>query len=214
MIKSKKSSIREAPNQVGEMAAMEIGKKRSASIYARSEEVAALKVPGTVFNDVWSKTPSFQRNLQIEMSTRHRERISAEVVIKENNSLAWFLTSLAAGVIVGLTTFAFFAPATWTVAAKSVLAAGLGVLTLLVTLLHNPAFFWRRCFGLTLLSMLGKFALTHFVSFETSQGFGTLQFALNPSTNSTDWTASLANTLPFVVTLAICAYMDKQNGKK
>lgn len=166
-------SIRSSPNQVGEMAAIDPGSKRSASVIARSDEVAALRVSGTEFNAIRTANSDFQRRLQREMSDRHRERINAAKVAKQNNSLSWFLASIGAGLAGGA--FAWFAwPDDWTMVAQSVAACGMGLLIFVFTLLHNPAFFWRRCAGLSLSAMLGLMMIDRFLTFRIEQGFGSL----------------------------------------
>lgn len=209
VFKSQKGSIREAPNQVGEMAAIELGKKRSANVVARSQEVAALQVPGIDFNKIWTANPRFQQLLQVEMSARHRERIVAGTIAKENNSFIWFAISMSAGLVAGLATYYFPFPSDWTTSARSILSCSSGLMMFLLTLLHNPAFFWRRTFRLVLLAMIGTHALGRYISIETKQGLGSLQIGINSGDSRTDWKMVIS----FLVVLALCAYMDKVRTK-
>jgi len=88
---------------------------------------------------------------------------------------------------------------------------GLALFTL--TLMHNPAFFWRRCFGLVLLAMIGTFALDHFVSVETSQGFGSLQFSINSGDENRNGNITFLGMIVYLGALVVCAYMDYVNNK-
>ena len=142
VFKRQLGSKRVAPNQIGEMAAIELGSKRSASVYALTNEVAALKVTGRRFNELWTDNPEFQQNLQIEMTARHRERIAAGEVAKRNNSSAWFWISVGVGLALCLLAWLFFIPETWTLDARSAATAMTGLAAFIFMLLHNPAFFW------------------------------------------------------------------------
>ncbi len=200
-------SIRSSPNQVGEMAAIDPGKKRSANVIARSNEVAALRVPGTEFNMIRNSNTDFQSRLQREMSDRHRQRINAAKVAKENNSLSWFLASIGAGLAGGAA--AWFAwPDDWTVVAQSVAACGTGLLTFVFMLLHNPAFFWRRCAGLSLSAMLGLMMIDRFLTFKIEQGFGSLSVGFGGSGGPVDWKILFG----LLSAMAICAYKDRSSG--
>ena len=200
-------SIRSSPNQVGEMAAIDPGKKRSANVIARSDEVAALRVSGMEFNAIRNANSDFQNRLQREMSDRHRERINAAKVAKQNNSLSWFLASTGAGFAGGAA--AWFAwPDDWTVVAQSVAACGAGLLVFVFTLLHNPAFFWRRCAGLSLSAMLGLMMIDRFLTFKIEQGFGSLSVGFGGSGGPVDWKIVFG----LLAAMAICAYKDRPEG--
>ena len=211
VFKSQIGSIREAPNQIGEMAALEPGKKRTASVIARSNEVAALRVPGTVFREIWSTNPRFQQFLQFEMSTRHRERIATGKIAKESYSIKWFVLSMGAGLIAGLATCYLLVPSDWTPSARSVLSFAAGLIIFVFILLHNPIYFWRRSFWLVLLAMLGTLVLDWFVSIEVTGDLRSLQFGVNVGDAQTDWTMYLIKAVPFLIVLGLCAYMDNLN---
>ena len=197
-------SIRSAPNQVGEMSAIDPGQKRSANVIARSDEVAALRVPGTEFNTIRKSNTDFQSRLQREMSDRHRQRINAAKVANQNNSLSWFLASIGAGLLGGVA--AWFAwPEDWTLVAQSVAACGTGLLMFIFMLLHNPAFFWRRCAGLSLSAMLGLMMIDRFLTFKIEQGFGSLSVGFGNSGGPVDWKILFG----LLSAMAICAYKDR-----
>lgn len=202
--KSKKAAIRKAPMQVGEMAAIELGKPRSATVRARSEEVAALCVPGTAFRQIWTSNAQFQQRLQVDLSARHREAISAKQIAEENNSASWFAISLGAAFFTSLVIWLFAIPSSWTASSKIVSSAGAGIIVFLFTLIRNPAFFWRRCFAITLLALIGTLTLDRFVSVEAQQGLGSLHIAINSGDGLTDWRALFV----FTLVLGICAAMD------
>ena len=79
-------------------------------------------------------------------------------------------------------------------------------------LLHNPAFFWRRCFGLVLLAMVGVFALAQFVSVEAEHGFASLEVAIRTGETQSEWRQTLINQGAFVLSLIICAWMDRRSN--
>ena len=179
VFKLQRGSIREAPNQVGEMAAIDPGTRRSASVVARSDEVATLKVSGTDFKILLNANPRFQELLQIEMSARHRERIVAGNIARNNNSAIWFAISAGAGLIAGLASWYILPSSDWTTTAQTMVSCASGLMIFLFTLLHNPAFFWKRTFGIVLLAMIGTLAFDSFVSMEAKQGLGSLQVAIS-----------------------------------
>lgn len=200
-------SIRSSPNQVGEMAAIDPGQTRSANVIARSDEVVALRVSGTEFNMIRNSNNDFQSRLQREMSDRHRQHINAAKVAKQNNSLSWFSSSTGAGIMGGAA--AWFAwPDDWTVVAQSVAACGSGLMVFVFTLLHNPAFFWRRCAGLSLSAMLGLMMIDRFLTFTIEQGFGSLSVGFGGSGGLVDWKIVFG----LLVAMAICAYKDRSDG--
>ncbi len=200
-------SIRSSPNQIGEMAAIDPGQKRSANVIARSDEVAALRVSGAEFNKIRNSSNDFQSRLQREMSDRHRQRINAAKVAKQNNSLSWFFISIGAGIASGAAAW-FVRPNDWTVTAQSVAACGAGLLIFVFTLLHNPAFFWRRCVGLSLSAMLGLMMIDRFLTFKIEQGFGSLSVGFGGSGGPVDWKIVFG----LLVAMAICAYKDRSGG--
>lgn len=208
VFKSQLGSKREAPNQIGEMAAITPGSTRSASVIANSDEVAALKVSGVFFYDLWSKNAGFEQLLQVEMTARHRERIAASEVARQNNSLSWFITSVGAGLSVALVSWLISLLLEWTSAAQAAFALTLGVLAFLLMLLHNPAFFWRRCCGIIVLALVASTALDHFLLVDASEGFGGLQVSFGTNNIETSAADKLTSSFGMLGALAICAVMD------
>lgn len=202
-------SRRTAPNQVGEMAAIKLGEPRSATIVAATDEVAALQISGDGFHRIWKANTEFRNSLQVEMDTRHRERIEAGEVAKKNNSLFWFAASSGLAIAGGVTSWYFITPQDWTDAARAALSAVIGLSLFLFALLHNPAYFWRRSAGLVLLAMIGFFSLDQFIAFEASEGFGSLSIDVQSMGADTKGASSAVETVGFVVVFIVCAVMDR-----
>ena len=214
VFKRRNATIRTSPNQVGEMAAMEPGKPRSASVVCRSSSAVTLKVSGMTFRDVWKTQPRFKERLQLEMSSRHRERILAAQVAKENSSVAWFSIAIGAGAVAGAIVWFSLSPLSWTTPARSIVSGSVALLGFLFTLLHNPAFFWRRCFGLVVFSMVGFNTLDQFISFDFQDGFGSLRIAISSGDPHSDWSTIFMQSLPFLIVLLICAAMEHFRSNK
>ena len=210
VVKLQRGSIREAPNQVGEMSAIELGRVRTATVVARSDEVAALRVSGISFRHIWSSSVGFQERLQVEMSSRHRERILAGKVARSNNSFFWFLISLGVGFFAGVVAWYTLPSTEWTSSARSVTAGGIALLSFVFTLLYNPAFFWRRVFWIVLLSMITSITFGQLVTINAQQGFSSLQVELNYGGQGTDWISEIVKAVCFLAVLSLCAYMDKK----
>ncbi len=209
VFKSGNRTRREAPNQVGEMAAIELGKKRSATVIARSGEVAALRVSATDFNRIRAASVRFQDLLQVEMSARHRERIVAGEIARQNTSLVWLCMSLGVALIGAVISWFSLGPLEWTSSARLLVSGGVGLLTFVFTLLHNPAFFWRRVFAITLLAMLGTYAMDLYVSVEAKQGIGSLVFEINSGESVSDPVQEISKAVPYLAVLLVCACMDR-----
>ena len=190
------------------MAAINPGTRRSASLVARSDEVAALKVPGTDFKKLLNANPRFQQLLQIEMTARHQERNAAGNIARRNNSGTWLAISAVAGLIAALAGWYIPSSTEWTTTAQAIVSFGSGLLIFLFTLLHNPAFFWKRTFAIVLLAMIGKLALDSFVSMEAKQGFGSLQISINIADQNAEWEMYLVKAVPFLLVLGLCALME------
>ena len=205
-----KLTMRSAPNQVGEMSAIEPGQPRSATVQVRSKSAKAWRIGGSDFRGIRGAFPRFTERLQIEMSSRHRERIVAGQIARENNSLSWFWLSLAAAFFVGLMVFFGLYFAGWTIPARSVFATLGAIFIFLLMLMHNPVFFWRRSFKVALLGMIGVIVLDRFVVFEIVHGFGNLQVEVLPDGVSADWKTTASRVLPFVAVMVICAMKDRK----
>lgn len=205
----RKLTMRSVPNQVGEMSAIEPGQPRSATVQVRSRSAEAWRIDGADFRGIRDAFPQFTERLQIEMSSRHRERIVAGQIARENNSLSWFWLSLAAAFLVGLMTFFGLHFAQWTIPARSVSATFAAVVIFVLMLMHNPAFFWRRGFKVAMLGMIGVIVFERFVAFEIVHGFGNLQMEVLPDGPDADWKTTASRVLPFLTVMTICAIKDR-----
>lgn len=209
LLKLQLGSIREVPNQIGELAAIKPGSERSATVIARTDEVAALRVSGAVFHSIYSSNQEFRWRLDVEVATRFRERIAAGQVAKTNVSMSWFFMSLGASAFISAFIWYLSSYLPWSLTTR-MLGVGLGgVLSLIFLLLQNPAFFWRRCFGITLFAMIGTLALNHYLAIDASQGLQNLQFQWRAGGGAEESSsASPLQALPFLVVMLICAAMD------
>ena len=206
----RKRTMRSAPNQIGEMAAIEPGKPRSASARVRSDTASAWKVSGPNFHSIWAKNGRLKERLQVEMSARHRERIAAETVFNENSNIPWLLVSLMAGLVASITVWFVVSLQGWTQSAQTIAIGGTGISSFFVVLLTNPAFFWRRCFAVALGCLIGHTIIDNGFVIDANQGFGNLQVMFSPSAASEDWLNSLMKSLPFLLILGISALKDKR----
>lgn len=211
VFKRQLGSIREAPNQVGEMAAITPGSVRSANVIANSDEVAALKIPGHIFYQIWDSNPRFQKLLHVEMTARHRERIHAGDIAKRDNSLSWFLVSLGAGLCVGVVVWLVCRILDWTTSAQIVSALTATITTFVFMLVHNPAFFWKRCAGLVVFSIVGAAALDHFVMIDATGGFEELQVSLGTNPNPEGLVGTFYTNAGLLGALIVCALMDRRS---
>ena len=209
----RKLTMRSAPNQVGEMSAMEPGQPRTATVRVRSKTAKAWRITGAVFREIQGAFPRFTERLQLEMSSRHRERIVAGKIAAENHSVSWFCLSLAAAAVAGVVTLFALHYTGWTMHARSVAAAGAAIFLFVLMLLHNPAFFWRRCFAVALLGMIGMITLDHYIAFEAVHGFGKLQVNVLPDGAEADWKLTALRVLPFLVAMSLCAIKDRLHTK-
>lgn len=208
IVNGRKRSFRAAPNQVGEMAAIEPWKPRSATVQVRSVAVCGLRIPGEQFRTIWQTHADFKGRLQFEMASRHREQLAAAQVAKEDTSLLWSALSIGAATVAAGISWFSFGSAEWTFPARLVATGGVSIATLLVFLLQNPAFLWRRSFRLLLWCLVGKSFFDTSFTLEASQSFEDLQFELLSCVSAADIFSSLATSLPIVIVMAMCLWKD------
>lgn len=214
LVDGRKRTYRGAPNQIGEMAAIEPGKARSATIQVRSETVCAWRISGGKFREVWSEQVEFKGRLQVEMASRHREQLAAGQIVKENMSLLWFGVSVGAAIIVASIVWLAIASGDWTVAARTVSTGCAAIGTFLFVLLQNPAYIWRRSFSVLLWCFVGKSVLDTSISLEAKQGFGSLQLELLPSGAPTDIVTSIGTSLPIILVMGMCLWKDQMENRR
>jgi hypothetical protein len=161
--------LRKAPTQVGEMAALDRGSPRSATVKAGKGGLVALKVAANRLTDVFEKHPEARERMRSEMAERQRELIAEGKGSSAVGWAGWTILSIAAGLLVAA---AVWLAATWTdteTLLKLGLTTGAFLVTSYVVYARNPAFFWRRMIGFVILAVLGIFSVQRSVSLETGQ---------------------------------------------
>ena len=216
IVDGQKRTIRSAPNQVGEMAAIEPGKPRAATVQVRSRTACAWRVSGSDFMSIWRSNPAFKERLHIEMASRHREQIDARKIAEENNSnsFIWFLISVSAALVAALIGWFGLETTGWTAAARSISATGIALAVFVFMLLQNPTFFWRRSIAFLLWLFAGKFIYDTGFSIEAQQGFGSLQVSFQPTGTPVDWVSTLATTSLILVAMGMCMLMEHLQSKR
>ena len=204
--KNQLGSIREAPNQVGELAATKPGAARSATVIARTDEVAALRVSGSIFHSIYVSDGSFRQRLEIEKEARFRERIAAGHVVRQNASHFWFLTALASALVVACIVWFATYSLPWTQTTHIIGTLTASVLSFLTILVLNPVYFWRRCFWVSFVSMFGTLWFGRYVSIQFSEGF---QMVFGAHTEGGSGVDAAIEALPFLAVMLICAIRDR-----
>lgn len=143
-----------------------------------------------------------------------REQLAAGQVAKENMSLLWFGISIGAATTVGAIAWLALKSVDWTLAARSVSTGVVAIATFIFVLLQNPAFIWRRSFSVLLWCLVGKSFLDTSISFEASQGFGSLQFELLPGGVPTDIAASIGTSIPIIFVMGMCIWKDHLENRR
>lgn len=198
-------SIREAPNQVGELAAIKPGSARSATVVAKTDEVAALRVSGTTFHQIYTTNEGFRQRLGIEMNARFRERIAAGQVAKQNSSITWLIISLAAAAAVAVVTWFVTVRLGWTDTTHALTTVFSFFASFVIVFLLNPVFFWRKAFYVALFSMIGTYWFGNYVSLNTHDGFRII-FGANVENESI--LETIVKTASLLVVMIICAIRD------
>lgn len=198
-------SIREAPNQVGELAAIKPGSARSATVVAKTDEVAALRVSGTTFHQIYTTNEGFRQRLSIEMNARFRERIAAGQVAKQNSSITWLIISLAAAAAVAVVTWFVTVRLGWTDTTHALTTVFSFFASFVIVFLLNPVFFWRKAFYVALFSMIGTYWFGNYVSLNTHDGFRII-FGANVENESI--LETIVKTASLLVVMIICAVRD------
>jgi CRP-like cAMP-binding protein len=198
-------SIREAPNQVGELAAIKPGSARSATVVAKTEEVAALRVGGHVFYQIYTTNHGFRQRLDVGMNERFRERIVAGQVAKQNSFFTWLMVSLAAAAAVAIVTWFATGGLGWTDTTHVLTTLFSFISSFMIVFLLNPVFFWRKLFSLAFLSMVGTYWLGNYVSFEMEDGF---RIILGASVEGDSIEETIVKAVSLIIVMVICAIRD------
>lgn len=161
--------VRKAPTQVGEMAGLDRGSSRSATVKAGEGGLVALKVAANRLTEVFEKHPEARERMRSEMAERQRELIAEGKGGSGVGWAGWTVLSIFAGLLMAA---AVWLAATWTdteTLLKLGLTTGAFLVTSYVVYARNPAFFWRRMIGFVILAVLGIFSVQRSVSLETGQ---------------------------------------------
>ncbi|TRW94303.1 cyclic nucleotide-binding domain-containing protein [Paracoccus sp. M683] len=198
-------SIREAPNQVGELAATKPGVPRSATVVAHTGEVAALLVSGRTFQQVYNSNNGFRQRLELEKDARFRERIAAGHVAKRHDAWAWPLISCVAAAIAAVVVWGVGNHLLWSQSAALLVTGFSSVLTFILIMILNPAFFWRRCFWAAFIAMITTSWFGRYVLVDIGEG---VQLVLGAHAKEVSGLHAVLQMLPFLVVMAICAIRD------
>lgn len=209
IVGKQKRTYRSAPNQVGEMAAIEQGMPRSATVRVRTKTIATWRVPGEEFFKIWKAHDEFGRRLHLEMALRQREQLAAGRIARENNSASWYLISIIIAALAGLASWLWVIPTEWTTASQALAISAIIGISFVFTLLRNPAFFWMRCFGALTTSLLLKSVLELFFDLNFTHSFGDLQVTILSDGSTSDWQFSLATSAPIILAMGMCALMHR-----
>lgn len=207
IIKRDKGTIRKEPLQVGEMAAIKLGTRRSATLSVRTEKLYAAKITGDCFRQIQQKYSGFTDRLNADLQARFRERIDSVKAYKESVAPRWLVVSLASSLIASLS-FWYFAPNDWTAFASVLGALALGIAVFIIIQMFNPAFIWRRAFLITLLSFISMVAFDRLVQVKFDGSFGTISFDYVSKGADQDWPLMVIIYLIFAFVMLLCAYND------
>ena len=215
VLNGEKITYRQAPTQVGEMAARSPGKARTASVSARSKVLVVAKLSGGAFREIELNHPEFAARLTVELDARYRERLAAQKVYAENNSVVWTLISLAAAIIVGLAVWTFAIPRNWSTAAGAIASIGAGFVGFLLTLLRNPAFIWRHLAYFIGIATVGFVVLGRQIRLITDGApFETATFEIVSDSGDENWQTLLIKIGAMVLLFGIAAIMDWQRSRR
>lgn len=141
-------ATRTAPIQVGEMAAMQPGEKRSATVTARSHTVATLRVSGTKFQEIMDAFPKFRDRLHVDVTKRFRQRIGAGKISQKKSAFNWLFISAPVAVVSLLVAFGFGLNASLTFTEAALASFAVGLFVFVVVTLLNPDLMYRNTFRL------------------------------------------------------------------
>lgn len=203
--------VRSAPTQVGEMAAIDSGAPRSATVRAKTQPVVAWKVSAQNYRKIMNADAVALRKVQREVRDRQRQLIGWKPVKGRWGQLAyWTAVSLIAAVFGGgVTWFALDVAAPAMGDLESALMTGLITVVLFVfTMTLNPAFFYRRMIAW----IIGTFALSFLLDWSISArvyiGDTITEFSLNANGTDLDWAIGLTVVIPFLLLVGFFAYVE------
>lgn len=211
--RKKEIALRMAPNHVGEMAAINPGTPRSASIFVSSKYCHVLKIGGSDFFEIWKSNPGFSRRLNLEMVLRNNEQNSVHRLTHKQVSLNWFVISILFAALTTLVTFGSSLIGGLNFTNSVITATGAFLVSFTISFLWNPLFFWRRCFGLVLAAFLGNLIVANWFNFgfyAVAEKVGIKIAANDPSQDSG---GQLILFVSMITIMVLCAVMEKVSAK-
>lgn len=205
-----KMAIRQSPTQVGEMAAITPGQRRTASVKVTSNNLVAIKIPGNEYHSIWKGNSMFAQRLQVELSTRNAERINAGKVVKANAAYLWTIMSLLLGFGLAIGGYFVLQKMNFDLLSKSIGSALIFIAVFICIQVINPAYLYRRLFGLVAGAFLGILLFDFSGSFQIEGEFG--KISVNSELAEMREGDVLERIVIYFVILAIlwiCARMDR-----
>lgn len=207
VLNKRKITYREAPTQVGEMAARS-GKGRTATVSARSDLLVVAKLSGEKFREIEASFPNFKERLSVELEARFRERLTAQKVYAEGLAPIWTIASIVVGIGTAVLTW-YVSPDNWESSLKVATAFLAGVAFFMVAMIANPAYRWRNLATLVGASMVGYVFLGRHISI-TADGanFANARLELiSQGAEQSDFAFSIT-ILALLIIFAVSAAMD------
>lgn len=207
ILNNRKITYREAPTQVGEMAARS-GKGRTATVSARSELLVVAKLSGEKFREIEEAYPKFRDLLSVELEARFRERLTAQKVYAEGLAPLWTLASVGVGIGGAISTW-YIVPENWDLSLKSAASLLAAVVFFVIAMISNPAYRWRNLASLVGVSLVGYVFLGRHISV-TADGAGLANARLeliSEAAEQSDFALAIV-VMALLIIFAVSAAMD------
>lgn len=209
LVDQKWIATRATPKQVGEMAALDPAKPRSATVRAKTETVFAWCVTAEDFNRLLASNPKARERIGRELSDRHREQLRRKASTKTVfDFLLWPALSIFAAVVISAiiwiaTGFLFL-----TGVERVICTVTAAAVTFILMLRHNPAFVWRRLISIVLLGWIGLFLWDWTISGKFNMGGKETEISLTASGLNLDWTIVTLIAIVSIVLVVIFAVLE------
>lgn len=200
-------AVRRTPTQVGEMAAMEPGQPRSATVKAGKNGVVAWKVDSEAINKIFAEVPDFKARMGEEMRSRHRELTANTGRSKEGGLLFWTVISTLAGLVIGSLMWFGLSLGEVSFLIKTMAATIMGLAGFIVVLRQNPAFFWRSSISMLLLVAIG-YIFQRNISLEIDDGSGIRKLSFTTEGAELEPSITIALIIGWIVVFSICSVME------
>ncbi|WP_149789819.1 cyclic nucleotide-binding domain-containing protein [Lutimaribacter pacificus] len=153
---------REAPQTIGEMAAMKPGAARSADVYVESEKLEARVISAHDFRTLMSTHTEFSTRLSSMVDSMNRKNIRLLGTSSRSPGNAWTWTSIVFGAVVGLLCGIWLGLGGSPLWFAILSALGAGALSTLVAIRMNPDLIYRNMFWLSGAAMIAQTVQTVF----------------------------------------------------